>query len=147
MKVILTKDVKGQGKKGDVINVSDGYAKNFLLRNGLATEATATNLNSLKLSKEADEHRRAVEKAEAVALAEKLGSMNLVIPLKVSETGKIFGALTAQMICDELSKQGVNIDKRKIVLNEPIKTVGAFRVTVKPYAEVSATLNVEVVPQ
>lgn len=145
MKVILIKDVKAQGKKGDVIEVSDGYAKNFLLKNNLAIEATSVNLNSLKISKDAADHRKAVEKAEAEALAEKLEGLTITIKMKVSETGKIFGALNTQSIADALQKEGLSVDKKKIVLPEPIKTIGIHTVTVKPYAEVSAKLKVEVI--
>ena len=144
MKVILIKDVKAQGKKGDVIDVSDGYAKNFLFKNNLAIEATSVNLNSLKISKEAADHRKSVEKAEAEALAAKINGMTVTIRLKVSDTGKIFGALNTQAIADALEHEGVTIDKKKIVLPEPIKTVGTHTVTVKPYAEVSAKLKVVV---
>ena len=142
MKVILIKDVKAQGKKGDVIEVSDGYARNFLFKNNLAIEATSVNLNSLKISKDAADHRKSVEKAEAQALAAKLNDMTVTIRLKVSETGKIFGALNTQSIADALLKEGIEVDKKKIVLPEPIKTVGTHTVTVKPYAEVSAKLKV-----
>ncbi|MCH5164277.1 MAG: 50S ribosomal protein L9 [Clostridiales bacterium] len=145
MKVILIKDVKAQGKKGDVVEVSDGYARNFLFKNGLAIEATSVNLNSLKISKDAAAHRKSVEKADAEELAKKLNDMTVTIKLKVSDTGKIFGALNTQSIADALEKEGITIDKKKIVLPEPIKTVGAHTVTVKPYAEVSAKLKVVVV--
>lgn len=145
MKVILIKDVKAQGKKGDVIDVSDGYARNYLFKNGLAIEATKVNLNSLKISKDAADHRKETEKAEAKELAAKINGMNITIKLKVSETGKIFGALNTQAIADALEKEGVVIDKKKIVLPEPIKTVGLHTVTIKPYAEVSAKLKVTVV--
>lgn len=145
MKVILKKDVKAQGKKGDVIEVSDGYARNFLFKNDLAIEATSVNLNSLKMTNAAADHRKAVEKAEAEALAARLNDMNVTIRLKVSETGKIFGALNTQSIADALEKEGITVDKKKIVLPEPIKTVGVHVVTVKPYAEVSAKLKVTVV--
>ncbi len=145
MKVILIKDVKAQGKKGDVIDVSDGYARNFLFKNNLAIEATSVNLNSLKMSAAAADHRKSVEKAEAEEIAKKISGMNVTIKLKVSETGKIFGALNTQSIADALAKEGINVDKKKIVLPEPIKTVGKHIVTVKPYAEVSAKLNVTVI--
>jgi large subunit ribosomal protein L9 len=145
MKVILSQDVKGQGKKGDVVNVSDGYAKNFLLAKGLASVATATALNSLSISKEAELRHKKEEKAKAEEQAKLISKAVLQIPLKVSENGKIFGALTAQMIADELQKQGIEIDKRKIVLKEPIKLVGMHSVMVKPYPEVSAELKIEVV--
>lgn len=144
MQVILTADVKGQGKKGDVVNVSDGYARNYLFKNGLATEATAAALNSVKIKKEADDHRRKVEHAAAVELAEKLGKTTVAVRLKVGESGKLFGALNTQAIADALGAQGIEIDKKKIVLNEPIKTLGTYTVVVKPYAEVSAKLTVKV---
>lgn len=147
MKVILVKDVKAQGKKGDVIEVSDGYAKNYLFKNDLAIEATSVNLNSLKISKEAADHRKSVEKAEAEELAKKLNNITVTIKMKVSETGKIFGALNTQAIADALEKEGIVIDKKKIVLPEPIKTVGNHTVTVKPYAEVSAKLKITVVSE
>ncbi len=145
MKVILTKDVKAQGKKGDVIEVSDGYARNYLFKNNLAIEATSVNLNSLKMSKDAADHRKTVEKAEALELAKKLNAMTVTIKIKVSETGKIFGAILAQNIASALELEGIVIDKKKIILPEPIKTVGVHTVTVKPYAEVSAKLKVSVV--
>lgn len=144
MKVILTADVKGQGKKGDVVNVSDGYARNYLFKNGLAEEATATAVNSAKIKKEADDHRRAVERAEAVALAEKLDKTEVTVKIKVGENGKLFGSLNTQAIADALSSQGLTVDKKKIVLTEPIKSLGTYTVTVKPYAEVSAKLKVNV---
>lgn len=145
MKVILTADVKGQGKKGEVINVSDGYARNFLFKNGLATEATAAALNSVKLKQEADEHRRAVERAAALELAEKLKTAEVVVRIKVGENGKLFGSLQSQAIADALANQGIEVDKKKIVLAEPIKTLGTYTVVVKPYAEISAKLTVKVV--
>lgn len=144
MKVILVKDVKAQGKKGDVIDVNDGYARNFLLKNKLAIEATSVNLNSLKVSQAAADYHKKVEKAEAEELAKRLNGMSVTVKLKVSETGKIFGALNTQAIADALAKEGIEIDKKKIVLPEPIKTVGTHTVTVKPYAEVSAKLKVVV---
>lgn len=145
MKVILLKDVKGQGKKDDVIEVSDGYARNFLLKNGLAKEATATNLNSVNIAKKAEEHRKAVEKAEAMELAKKISAVSVVVKIKVGETGKLFGALNTQAIADALKAQhNIDIDKKKIVLADPIKSIGVYTVTIKPYAEVSAKLQVTV---
>ena len=145
MKVILLKDVKGQGKKDDVIEVSDGYARNFLLKNGLAKEATATNLNSVNIAKKAEEHRKAVEKAEAMELAKKISAVSVVVKIKVGETGKLFGALNTQAIADALKAQhNIDIDKKKIVLADPIKSIGIYTVTIKPYAEVSAKLQVTV---
>ena len=145
MKVILLKDVKGQGKKDDIIDVSDGYARNFLLKNGFAKEATSTNINSVNIAKKAEEHRKAVEKAEALELAKKINDITVTVKIKVGETGKLFGALNTQAIADALKSQhNIDIDKKKIVLADPIKSVGAYTVTVKPYAEVSAKLKVVV---
>jgi len=145
MKVILLKDVKGQGKAGEVIEVSPGYAKNFLLPSGAAKEASASNLNTIKLQKEADDRKRAEEKKEALELVAKVKGTVLKIAIKVSETGKIFGALTSAIISDELKKIGIDLDKKKIVLNDPIKMIGVYDLTIKPYAEVSGILRIEVV--
>lgn len=142
MKVILLKDVKGQGKKNEVIEVSDGYGRNFLIKNGLATVATSTQINSINISKAAEEKRKAAEKAEAVKLAKELETKTVVVEIKTGETGKLFGALNTQAISDALKKQGIDLDKKKIVLSDPIKTVGEYTITVKPYAEVSAKLKV-----
>ena len=144
MKVILLQDVEGQGKKGDLINVADGYARNFLLKNKLAQEATATNVNSVNLAKKAEEHRREVEKAEAIALAKRIDNTSVTVKIKVGANGKLFGALSSQNIADALKERGVEVDKKKIVLTENIKAVGTYTVTVKPYAEVSAKLTVVV---
>ena len=144
MKVVLLQDVKGRGKKNDVINVSDGYARNFLIKNKLAVEATATMINSLNISKAADEHRKAFEKAEAVALAKKLEGTTVVVKIKVGETGKLFGSLNTQNVADALASQGFNVDRKKIVIDGVIKSVGSYTVVVKPYAEVSAKITVRV---
>ncbi len=145
MKVVLLADVKGQGKKNDIIEVSDGYARNYLIKNKLAQEATATLVNSLKLSKAADDRRKAIEKAEALELAKKLNGTTVTVKIKAGETGKLFGALNTQAVADALALAGYQIDKKKIVLNEVIKAVGVYEVVVKPYAEVSAKIKVEVV--
>ena len=142
MKVILKADVKGQGKKGEIINVSDGYARNFLFKNGLAAEANAAAVNSARISAEAAEHRKAVEKAAAQELKAKLDKESIAVKIKVGENGKLFGALNTQSIAEALAEQGIEVDKKKIVIAEPIKTLGTFSVTVKPYAEVSAKLRV-----
>ena len=141
MKVILKADVKGQGKKGEIINVSDGYARNFLFKNNLAAEATASTLNSARISAEAAEHRKAVEKAAAQELKKKLDSETVTVKIKVGESGKLFGALNTQNIADALSAKGYEVDKKKIVIAEPIKALGRYSVTVKCYAEISAKLT------
>lgn len=145
MKVILLKDVKAQGKKGDIVNVSDGYARNYLLPNNLAQVATSTSINSINIAKEAEARHKAEDKAAAVELAKKLSDTKVTVKIKTGANGKLFGALTAAQVADALSAIGISIDKKKITLAEPIKTLGIHKVTVKPYAEVSATLTVEVV--
>lgn len=144
MKVILTQDVKGQGKKDDVIEVSDGYARNFLIKNKLAVEASSAMVNSIKIKKAADEHRRAEEKAAALELAKKISGTTVTVKIKVGETGKLFGALNTQAVADALKEAGYDIDRKKIVLPDVIKTVGVYEITVKPYAEVSAKIKVSV---
>lgn len=144
MKVILTQDVKGQGKKDDVIEVSDGYARNFLIKNKLAVEASSAMVNSIKIKKAADEHRRAEEKAAALELAKKISGTTVAVKIKVGETGKLFGALNTQAVADALKEAGYDIDRKKIVLPDVIKTVGVYEITVKPYAEVSAKIKVSV---
>ena len=147
MKVILMQDVKTQGKKGDVINVSDGYARNFLFKNNLATEATAANLNSVKMASDAKAHHLAVEKAEAVSLAKKIEATPVTCKVKVGQAGRLFGSLTTQSVASALEKAGLALDKKKIVLTETIKTVGTYKLQVKPYAGVSATLTLHVVAE
>lgn len=144
MKVVLTADVKGQGKKNDIVNVSDGYARNYLIKNGLAVEATANMVNSIGIAKAADEHRRAVERAEAQELAKRISGMTVTVKIKVGETGKLFGSLNTQAVSDALKKEGIDIDKKKIVLPDVIKSVGVYDVTVKPYAEISTKIKVKV---
>lgn len=142
MKVLLLQDVKDQGKKGDLIKVSDGYAKNFLIPRKLAKEATDAVLNELKAKEESRLHKLAVERAEAQALAEKVASLNVVIRQQAGAGGKFYGSVTAKEISEELkSKYGIELDKRKIQVNEPIKTFGKYELTVKYYQDVSGILN------
>ncbi|MDE7395809.1 MAG: 50S ribosomal protein L9 [Clostridiales bacterium] len=147
MKVILKADVKGQGKKGEVINVSDGYARNFLFKNGLAEEATASGMNAVRISAEAAEHRKAVEKAAAIELKKQLDQTTVTVKIKVGESGKLFGALNSQAISDALSNMGITLDKKKIVIAEPIKALGRYTVTAKLYPEIAAKLTVVVEAQ
>lgn len=145
MKVILLKDVKAQGKQGDIIEVSDGYARNYLIPNNLAKPATATALNSIKIQKEAEIRRRQVEHDEAVQLCKKLAGITVTVKIKTGANGKLFGALNTAAVSDALKAQGIELDKKKIVISEPIKSLGRYVVTVKPFAEVSGKLNVNVV--
>lgn len=147
MKVILKADVKGQGKKGEVINVSDGYARNFLFKNGLAEEATASGMNAVRLAAEAAEHRKAVEKAAALDLKKQLDQTTVTVKIKVGESGKLFGALNTQAISDALNQMGITLDKKKIVIAEPIKALGRYTVTAKLYPEIAAKLTVVVEAQ
>ena len=146
MKVILNADVKGKGKKGDSVNVSDGYARNFLFPKNLAKEATAQNLNAAKVAQDAAKHKKLVEKAEALALAEKLSGKTVQLKAKCGEGNRLFGAVTAAEVAEALKESmGIEVDKKKIALSGGIKELGTYDVAVKVYAEVSATIKVEVV--
>ena len=146
MKVIFNVDVRGQGKKGELKEVSDGYARNYLLPRGLAAEATVDNINTLKLKEKAKAAQIAKEKAEAEANAKKLAGVQVIIRAKAGKNGKLFGAVTSQEIADALKAQfEIDIEKNKIVQPEPIKTFGSFTVKAKLGHEISGTVNVLVV--
>lgn len=145
MIVILNKDVKGTGKAGEVVKVSDGYARNMLLPKGLATEATDGNIRSLEKQKELMAQKKAEEKAAAQELAEKMKEMKVVIKTKSGEGGRLFGSITSKDIVDAAKSQfGLTVDKKKIQLNSPIKNMGTFEVEVKLYPEVAGRLTVQV---
>ena len=145
MIVILKRDVKGTGKAGDVVKVSDGYARNMLLPRGLAEEATKNNVHTLEKAKEKREEEERQARAAAEKQAEEMKNMKVEIITKAGEGGKLFGSITTKDIADALKEQhGLNIDKRKIVLDQPIKEVGVKRVKVKIYPEITATIAVEV---
>lgn len=144
MKVILTSDVKGQGRKGDIINVSDGYANNFLLKNKLAVPASTGNLN-INAQEKAAEAKRIKEETEAAkALAKKLETVTVNLSVKMGENGKTFGSVSQKEISEELSKMGYDVDKKKIELSSPIKAAGEYTVNVKFYKGVSGKLNIKV---
>jgi len=146
MQVIFNVDVKGQGKKGELKTVSDGYARNYLLPRQLATEATADNINALKLKEKAKQAQLAKEKAKAEEYARKLSGVQVVIKAKAGNGGKLFGAVTSEAISKALKEQfDMEIEKNKIVQAEPIKTFGAFTVKAKLGFEVSGNINVLVV--
>ena len=146
MKVIFNVDVKGQGKKGEMKEVSDGYARNYLLPRKLAAEATADTLNALKLKEKAKAAQLAREKAKAEEYAEKLGAVQVVVKAKAGSAGKLFGAVTSEAISKALKEQfDMDIEKNKIVQAEPIKTFGAYTVKAKLGSEVSGNINVLVV--
>ncbi len=146
MKVIFTADVKGQGKKGELKEVSTGYARNYLMPRGLATEATADNLNAFKLKEKARAAQIAREKAQAEEYAAKLSGVQVTIRAKAGANGKLFGAVTSQEISDALREQfGMDVEKNKIVQPEPIKSYGSYTVKAKLGYEISGTVNVLVV--
>ncbi|MGI5963362.1 MAG: 50S ribosomal protein L9 [Lawsonibacter sp.] len=145
MKVILQQDVRGQGKKGQLVEVSDGYARNFLLPKKLAVIATAENLNTMKQQEKARKAQEAAEKAEAQATAKKLEGLMVKIAAKAGEGGRLFGAVTAKEISEALSSQhGVDIAKTKLVLDEPIKACGGYQIKAKLGYEITGTVNVMV---
>ena len=146
MKVIFNVDVKGQGKKGEMKEVSEGYGRNYLLPRKLATEATADNLNALKLKEKAKAAQIAKEKAQAAEYAEKLGAVQVIIRAKAGSNGKLFGAVTSQEISDALKEQfAMDIEKNKIVQAEPIKAYGSYSVKAKLGYEISGNISVLVV--
>ena len=144
MKVILLQDVKGKGKKGQMIEVSDGYARNFMLPKKLAIEATPDAINTMRMNDKATQERIAREKAEALEVSKKLRAMTLVVKAKGGGAGRLFGAVTNAEIASALEKQGVKLDKRKIVLNETIKSVGTYTATCKLGYEINAPLTVKI---
>jgi len=145
MKVILKEDVKGTGKKGEMVNVKDGYARNFLFPKGLAVEATTENVNIMKARKEAENAKKEREMAKARELAEKLKGITVVIKAKAGENGKLFGSITSKDISDKLkSDYKIDIDKKKFNMPEPIRALGTCEVEVKLYPEISAKLNIKV---
>ena len=145
MKVILLQDVKGKGKKGQMLEVSDGYARNFMLPKKLAIEATPDAINTMRMNDKATQERIAREKAEALAVSKKLREMTVTVTAKGGGNGRLFGSVTNAEIADALAKQGVKLDKRKIVMNETIKNVGTYTVTCKLGYEITAPLSVKIV--
>ena len=145
MKVILQQDVKGKGKKGQLVEVSEGYGRNYLLPRGLAGAATADNMNQVEQAEEARAHREAVERAEAEANAKKFESIIVHMTAKGGTSGRIFGSVTSKEIAAQLKKEhGIEINKQKSVLDEAIKTFGTFELKVKLYPEVVGKLKVQV---
>ena len=148
MKVILLENIKGVGKKDDIINANDGYVRNFLFPKNKAVEANATNLAKPKAKQNSKKNKKEVEKSEAEKLKAKLENISLRIEVKAGENGKIFGGVTAKEVSDELKKQkNIDIDKKKILLKETIKTVGIFNVDVKLYEGVIGKIKVNIIAQ
>ena len=145
MKVILLQDVKGKGKKGQMIEVSDGYARNFMLPKKLAIEATPDAINTMKMNDKATQERIAREKAAALEISKKLRELTLVVKAKGGGAGKLFGAVTNDAIAAALkANAGITLDKRKIVISEPIKNVGTYTVQCKLGYEITAPLTVKI---
>ena len=145
MIVILNKDVKGTGKAGDVVKVSDGYARNMLIPKGLATEATQGHIRHLEKQKAIAAEKKAEEKAAAKEQAEKIGDLTVTIKTKAGDGGKIFGSITSKDIAEGLKSQhGIEVDKKKIQLSSPIKQTGEMSVDIKLYSEVIAELKVKI---
>ena len=146
MKVILIEDVKGKGKKDQVIEVSDGYARNYLFKNKLAIEADAKALNELKGRQDAKQHKYDVEKALAIEVAKKLESVTVTISEEAGKDNKLYGAVTAKDIVQQLKQNyNIEVDKKKLILDAPIKTFGIYKIKVKLFTDVSAIVTVQVV--
>ena len=145
MKVILTQDVKGKGKKGQMIEVSDGYARNYMLPRKVAVEATADAVNTMRMNDKAAAEKAAKERAEALETSKKLREMTLVVTAKGGGAGRLFGSVTNQEIADALAKNtGIKLDKRKIVISDPIKNIGTYTVQCKLGYEITAPLTVKI---
>ena len=145
MKVILTQDVKGKGKKGQMIEVSDGYARNYMLPRKIAIEATADAVNTMKMNDKATQERIAREKAEAMEISKTIRGLTVVVKAKGGGAGRLFGSITNQEIADALkAKTGIALDKRKIVISDAIKNVGTYTVTCKLGYEITAPLTVKI---
>lgn len=144
MKVVLLKDVKGTGKKGEIKEVADGFAKNFLLKNGMARIADNSAMNENKIQGEAAKYHKQQEIAAAKALAEKLEGKSVTLKIKCGSNGKTFGSITSKEIADQLQKIGISLDKKKIDLKEAIKSSGSYTIVAKIYPEVTAKFTVVV---
>ena len=144
MKVVLLKDVKGTGKKGEVKEVADGFAKNFLLKNNFAKVANNSALNENKIQKDAEKFHKAQEISAAKELAKKINGQTIKLSIKCGSNGKTFGSVTSKEISEELLKKNIDIDKKKIDLKEPIKVVGTYEVVARIYPEISAKFFVEI---
>lgn len=147
MEVIFLADVKGSGKKGEIKNVSDGYAKNFLIKNGLAIVASAGAKGEVKSKNESKQYHYDQDKAKAQEVAKEIADKKVEISVKVGDNGKLFGSITTKEIAEAYEKIGYNIDKRKITLKEPIKSLGTYIVEIKLFEGVIAKVNVSIVAE
>lgn len=146
MKIILKADIKGTGKKGDILEVSDGYAKNFLIKKGLAEIATASGINEINQKRTADEFHRAEYLKSMQETAQKLNGAEVPVAIKVGENGKAFGSVTTLQISQSLAEQGFDVDKKKITIKEPIKQLGTYEAEIRLMEGVSAKIKVNVIP-
>ncbi len=144
MKVILLQDVKGQGKKGEVVDVNEGYARNFLIKKGLAEIATASKLNDLTQKKAAADYHKAEEVKATKALAAEIKGKSFIVKIKAGQNGKVFGSVTGANIADALQAAGYDVDKKKVVLPQPIKTLGTYDVDLKLMEGISSKIAVVV---
>lgn len=145
MKVILKQDVKGLGKKEQMVQASDGYARNFLFPRGLAVEASAANVNIMKTKKEAESQKKEREIAQAKDLAKKIKDITLTLKVKAGDNGKLFGSITSKDVAEAMkTQQKLEIDKKKLVMPESLKSVGTFEVEVKLYPEISSKFTVKI---
>ena len=147
MQVILLQDVKGQGKKGELIDVNEGYARNFLVKKGFAEVATPAKINDLKQKKAAADYHKQEEVKAMHALASELKGKTFTVRIKVGQGGKVFGSVTGANISEALSAAGYDVDKKKIVLKDPIKNVGEYPVEIRLMEGVSAKITVSVIPE
>ena len=145
MKIILRQDVPNVGEMGEIVTVKDGYARNYLIPKEMAYYASPSAVKKLEIEKKAQSKKLELEKAQAEEIAEKFADIQISIPMKVGEEGKLYGSVTPQMIADELALRGYEIDRRSIVIEEPIKTLGVFDVKAKLHPEVVTNLKVWVI--
>lgn len=146
MKVILKVDVKGTGKKGEIIEVSDGFAKNFLFKKGLAEIATASGINEILQKRNADAFHKAENIKALKELAEKLNGNEVTVAIRTGKNGKVFGSVTTDKIASALSDLGYDVDKKKIVVKEPMKTIGTFDAEIRLMEGIAAKIKVHIVP-
>lgn len=144
MKVVLLTDVRGTGKKGEIKEVADGYANNFLIKTGKAKKADSGAISENKNRQEASDFHKEMQRQDAVKLGEQIKGQKIALTIKCGENGKTFGAISAKEIADALQKSGYNVDKRKIELSNPIKSIGDYEVTIKLHPTVSVKVKIEV---
>jgi len=147
MKVVLKDDIKNVGKMGQIVDVADGYARNYLVPRGLAVEANIKNLKSLEHEKKIIQEKAKRIKNSSQTLSDKISTMTLVIKAKAGDEGKLFGAVTSMDIAELLKNEGIDMDKKKIFLDEPIKRLGSYSVNIKIHPEISTNLNIQVVEE